>query len=279
VNAFALSLDAGAGIASLTGAQNFVIQFVYPNNDQNNRDVFPLQFKSVGSGSTARFGVGLDVPILQSLAVSGRVYYRTVCTESKETFTVNLTDQNRISPPAKFVSPNTGTGDFRNSIEQDWTWIGVNILVKYFLPIQNDQLYVLAGLEYESLSSDKISLSQTILTSNPKYVTNPSKLGATPNNYVSASRESSSDLYRSSWMGPKIGVGFSVPVGQAILISAEISGAVQIGDLYYDEYKPLDWPTNSVPYSRTTTFSAYNSTTPTLSKYELILRAAYRFGD
>jgi hypothetical protein len=262
-----VGVEAGLNYGWQSGAENFVIEVIFPFQQGEGSRPLPLKFSSLGSGVGLCFGATVDLNLSEKWNINGRVQYSTHTTKSTEVTSVNFKDSG-VSTYYKpiFLNRSTGTADFENTIKESFNFIGVDILARY--QILPDSWYAFAGIEINSILSNKTSLRQSILSSTNGVKYKDQSGVVERGTEVSIPEQSADSLYKSLWLGPKFGVGIFIPIGSnGWVLTPEISLSIPLSDLYFTEYRILKDPAmkNEVSkYPLPGKFSTYNSTTPKL---------------
>ncbi len=88
-----IGIEAGINYGWQAGAENFLLQTIYPNNSSNvlgDRQIMPYLFTSLGNGIGFRFGATIDLNLSEMWNFVGKVHYRSQSTSSTESPFLNL---------------------------------------------------------------------------------------------------------------------------------------------------------------------------------------------
>jgi outer membrane protein OmpA-like peptidoglycan-associated protein len=229
-------LELGVQYNWLAGADNFAIRYVYPYNSlfSNARVTTPLAFDNPGDGIGFSFGGTFDINLAQNWNLMAKVHYSIHNVTNKEQFSDSCTGGTGIP----------GVAEFENTIEQHFGYFGGDILIRYqFNP---ESWYGFAGLGFMAQTSNSIFLAQAILSSDNgcEYIeydgdTDPSNDVLSGNTSIAIPEQEANQLYRSLYLGPKLGVGTFIPIGDnGWMLTPELMVSIPLSDLYNDSYTP-----------------------------------------
>ena len=281
-----IGVEAGMNYGWQGGAENFVIEAIYPYHQENGPStVFPLAFKSLGSGIGFRLGATLDLNLTDKFSFAGSLHYYSQTTKSVEAKSVNYSQAQSEFYQAVWLTAYNGAADFQNTIEQSLNYLGGNLLLRF--QIVPESWYAFAGLEINAAISNTISMDQTILVDKTVLQYKEYETIRYKGSTVRIGEQEAKDLYKSLWLGPKVGVGTFIPIGSnGWVIAPEVSLSIPLTDLYNSEYTVIQDPNNRlIPlhydnvHSDPRQFSKYNSTTPKLWFAGLSVALKFPFGN
>lgn len=222
-------LELGVQYNWLGGADNFGIRYVFPYNSifDNGRVTYLMEFDNPGDGIGLSFGGTLDINLAQNWNLMGKLHYSMHNATNKEQYTT-LCDTGIFQ----------GTAEVENTIEQHWGFIGGDLLIRYqFNP---ETWYGFAGLGFMGMTSNSIFLAQAILSSDNdcQYIENGSGI-RTGETTLSIPEQEANSLYKTFYVGPKLGVGTFIPIGtDGWMLTPELMVSIPLTDLYNDTYTP-----------------------------------------
>jgi len=229
-------LELGVQYNWLAGAKDFGIRYVYPYNSPfaNGRVTYPLTFENPGDGIGFSFGGTFDVNLAQNWNLMAKLHYSIH----------NATNKEQFSDSCNGGTGTPGLAEFENTIEQHWQYFGGDILIRYqFNP---ETWYGFAGLGFMSMTNNSIFLAQSILSSDNdcQYIeydgdSDPTNDILTGETTLAIAEQKSNQLYKSLYIGPKLGVGTFIPIGDnGWMLTPELMVSIPFSDLYNDTYTP-----------------------------------------
>lgn len=267
-------LEFGLQYNWLSGADNFRIRYLYPYN------VFgapfftseQLAFTNPGDGIGFSFGGTIDINLARNWNLMGKIHYSIHNVTNKEQFT-------QLCPG--FNGGNDGNSEIENTIEQHFGYFGGDLLIRY--QFDPETWYGFAGLGVMSMSSNSIFLGQAILSSENdcqylvwdgfQYTIQSGETTlAVPEHEAAA-------LYKSMYVGPKVGIGTFIPVGtKGWMLTPELMVSIPVSDLYEDTYTLPQDSRIAGGNTGTASFSLDGATPPKLWYAQLSLGLKFPWG-
>lgn len=269
-------LELGVQYNWLAGADNFAIRYVFPYNSlfNNARVTYPLGFESPGDGIGFSFGGTVDLNLTQNWNLMGKLHYSIH----------NATNKEQFSAACDGITGVPGTAEFENTIEQHWGFIGGDVLIRYqFNP---ESWYGFAGLGFMGMTSNSIFLAQAILSSDNdcQYIlydgdSDPTNDVLTGETTLAIPEQTANQLYKTFYVGPKLGVGTFIPIGNSgWMLTPELMVSIPLSDLYNDTYTPPYDHQDIFAQGGQSSFSDDGVTTPKLWYAQLSIGLKFPWG-
>jgi hypothetical protein len=275
-----VGFEVGPDYGWLSGAQNFVLQFIYPLNYSDSRAVYPISLDKPGSGIGFHIGGTVDINLSGAWNFTGKFFYSHQSTKSTEQKTIALTSDFGKQMSVNFLNQTTGTGDFSTTLEQGWSYLGGDVLLRY--QIAAESFYALAGFEFSGLINNSIHITQSITGSSSGSLKYKKYKDPTNTGVLSSTIEipdgGTSGLYKGLWAGPKVGIGSFFAINEKWILAPELSISIPLTDLYEDPYTPPKDPNDATFNQKQVTFASYISTAPKLWYAQLSIGLKFPFG-
>ncbi|MBS1903213.1 MAG: OmpA family protein [Bacteroidetes bacterium] len=235
-----IGAEIGLNDSWLSGGTNFFWAYTYPySDDPTNPVIAPLAFNSLGSGLGFHVALTGDFALSDLLAIQAKFFYRQNHTSSTEQQTASCSDVSGGS---------AGTATFESNYSMTLSYLGGDLGLRIqFVP---ESFYGTVGLEYSSLSSNKFSGGESIVSSTNgcQFLTLPSG-GLTGQTSLSIPEQSTSGYFNSSQLHLKIGVGTFIRLGGSnVVLTPEIAIGIPLSNVLasnqVDAYK-AGYPSNN----------------------------------
>jgi outer membrane protein OmpA-like peptidoglycan-associated protein len=267
-------LELGVQYNWLSGADNFSMQYLYPyyTIGATSLTTQALAFQNPGDGIGFSFGGTIDINLARSWNLMGKLHYSIHNATNKEQFTGLCAD---------ISGGNPANAEFENTIEQHFGFFGGDILIRY--QFDPETWYGFAGLGVMGMSSNSIFLAQAILSSENdcKYLNWDGTQFTTqsPNTSLAVPEQEAPDMYKSLYVGPKVGVGTFIPIGSnGWMLTPELMVSIPLTDLYEDTYTPPQDPQIGGGNFGSASFSVDGATTPKLWYAQLSIGLKFPWG-
>lgn len=267
-------LELGVQYNWLSGADNFSMQYLYPYYTPG-APFFTSQslaFTNPGDGIGFSFGGTIDLNLARNWNLMGKVHYSIHNATNKEQFSALCADVNGGNP---------ANAEFENTIEQHFGFFGGDILIRYqFAP---ETWYGFAGLGVMGMASNSIFLGQAILSSENgcQYLNWDGTQFTNQSGFTSLAvpEREATDLYKSMYLGPKVGVGTFIPIGSnGWMLTPELMVSIPLTDLYEDTYTLPQDPLIGGGNVGSASFSTDGATTPKLWYAQLSIGLKFPWG-